>query len=93
MPAGKHAVHPELREYRVGIIPNFKQKSTKKTNKKDSNAKKYSHELAQKAQTFFRPRRTLKNKFIVRRKIATKKHKSHKGKLDADFTDYIAGNW
>ncbi|MHC4676520.1 MAG: hypothetical protein ACYTBZ_28880, partial [Planctomycetota bacterium] len=25
------AVHPALREYRVGIIPNFKQKSTKKT--------------------------------------------------------------
>jgi hypothetical protein len=24
------AVHPALREYRVGIVPNFKQKSTKK---------------------------------------------------------------
>jgi len=35
-PQGAGKTYAALREYRVGIIPNFKQKSRKKANKKNS---------------------------------------------------------
>ena len=51
------AISPELREYRVGIIPNFEQKSTKKGKKLGHQDTKAERDLPRRTE---RPQREIK---------------------------------
>ena len=60
----------------MGILTDFQTKVNKKTRKKHKHF--LDHEDHEER---------LKNKFIVRRKMATKRHKSHKGKLATESAE------